>query len=321
MGLTSEQARYAATQPKITPVEEDQLISLLADGKRPAELAIQFGKAVGTIYNFQTRKKERIAELRRKRSVEFEDLFVVRKQARLDDLQNQRNTADRLIREHLASCFATNPVTGQREFVERLVDARKLKVYVDMLDKAVKMVMVETGQQVQMPEQYTRQVLGLNGNGGVDYGAIAQAVVQRKAEWEAEAPQREAAKREREARRADDKAERADHEALLKAVTARRLELQMRSAGLESQYANRYEAEKLWTAPATGRDRCWGWLLAASLQAPRTNPRRRRTRPGSAIDCDFTSMTARTPSAGTTSEVAKCARGRSRRPTRFRQPP
>jgi hypothetical protein len=49
--------------------------------------------------------------------------------------------------------------------------------------------------------------LGLNGNGGIDYPAIAQ----RKAEREAEAPEREAAKREREA----------ESNAFMKSITAR----------------------------------------------------------------------------------------------------
>jgi hypothetical protein len=194
MGLTSEQASAMAARPRISSVQEDQMVSLFAEGQSVKEVALRFPDfAQGTIANLRTRRKEQIAELRRKRSVQFEDLFIVRKQARLDDLQNQRNTADMLIREHLASCFATDPVTGQKGFVEQLVDARKLKVYVDMLDKALKLTMIETGQQVRLDDRWTERVLGLNGKNGIDYPAI----VQTQREWEADAPQR-AAKRARE---------------------------------------------------------------------------------------------------------------------------
>jgi hypothetical protein len=248
MTLDSAQAKVLAAQPRITPKERDRLVSLLAEGKKPAELAIQFGKAVGTIYNFQTRNKEEITERRRKQSVQFEDLFIVRKQARLDDYQDQRNTAAMLIRAHLASCWATDPVTGEKEFVERLVDARKLKVYADMMDKALRRTAEETGQLPQrvegLDERWTPKLLGLDGNNGVDYPAIVQAAVQRQAEWEARAPWREAEKQELERRRADEKAERADHDALMKALKAQVMESTLRSAGLVSQFAERYEAEQ-----------------------------------------------------------------------------
>ena len=62
MTLDSAQARLIAAQPRITPEERDQLISLLAEGKKPAELAVQFNKAAGTIANFQTRNKGDSAE-------------------------------------------------------------------------------------------------------------------------------------------------------------------------------------------------------------------------------------------------------------------
>jgi hypothetical protein len=58
MPLDSAQAKVIAAQPRIIPEERDRLVSLLAEGKKPAELAVQFGKAVGTIYNFQTRNKD-----------------------------------------------------------------------------------------------------------------------------------------------------------------------------------------------------------------------------------------------------------------------
>jgi hypothetical protein len=93
MTLTSAQSREMNAQPRITPAERDQLISLLVEGRKPAELAVQFNKAAGTIANFQTRNKGEINEQRRKRTVQFEDLFIVRKQARLDDYQDLRNIA------------------------------------------------------------------------------------------------------------------------------------------------------------------------------------------------------------------------------------
>jgi hypothetical protein len=74
----------------ITPEDHDRLIHLLAEGKKPAELAAQFGKAVGTIYNFQTRWKAEIADLRRSRTVQFDDIAGTRKQARLYDYWGQR---------------------------------------------------------------------------------------------------------------------------------------------------------------------------------------------------------------------------------------
>jgi hypothetical protein len=59
MGLTSEQAKVIAARPRINPVEEQQMISLFADGKKPAEVALQFPAfAPGTIANLQTRKRD-----------------------------------------------------------------------------------------------------------------------------------------------------------------------------------------------------------------------------------------------------------------------
>jgi hypothetical protein len=95
--------------------------------------------------------------------------------------------------------FRNRSLTGQKEFVEQLVDARKLKVYVDMLDKALKMAAVETGQLLQLDGRWAPAVLGVNGNGGLDYSTLVRQAAERKAEREVEAPRREAEKREREA--------------------------------------------------------------------------------------------------------------------------
>lgn len=198
MTLDSAQAKVIAAQPRITPEERDQLISLLAEGKKPAELAVRFNKAPGTIANFQTRNKGEINEQRRKRTVQFEDLFIVRKQARLDDYQDLRNIAMAQIRSLLGSCFVIDGQTGQPEFAADLVDHRKLKVYSDMVFKADKLAAEETGQLPQrvdgLDSRYTAPVLGL-GNGTIDYAKAAQ----RRRDWEAAAPEREAAARERDA--------------------------------------------------------------------------------------------------------------------------
>jgi hypothetical protein len=52
-------------------------------------------------------------------------------------------------------------------------------------------VMIETGQQLQMPKEYTRQALGLNGGEGIDHAKLAQ----RRREAAAEKQQREDADR------------------------------------------------------------------------------------------------------------------------------
>jgi len=114
MGLTSEQAKAMNAQPRITPEERDRLIHLLAEGKKPAELALQFGKAVGTIYNFQTRWKAEVDDLRRSRTVQFDDIAGTRKQARLDDYWSLRTAFMMLFRKHLESCYATNPEPVRR---------------------------------------------------------------------------------------------------------------------------------------------------------------------------------------------------------------
>jgi hypothetical protein len=199
MTLDSAQARLIAAQPRITPEERDQLISLLAEGRKPAELAVQFNKAAGTIANFQTRNKGEINEQRRKRTVQFEDLFIVRKQARLDDYQDLRNIAMAQIRALLPSCYVIDGHTGQPEFAADLVDHRKLKVYTDMVFKADKLAAEECGQLPQrvdgLDQQWTAKVLGVNGKGGVDYPGLTQAA----REWEAGAPARIAEQARKEA--------------------------------------------------------------------------------------------------------------------------
>ena len=84
-----------------------------------------------------------------------------------------------LFRAHLDSCYAANPVTGEREFVEQLVDARKLKVYSDMVVKANGSSMVGDGPAdcavaVCRQSSTSRRFSGADGAGGVDYGSLSR---------------------------------------------------------------------------------------------------------------------------------------------------
>jgi hypothetical protein len=45
-----------------TQAEIQERIDMLAAGESPAAVAVRFGRAVGTIYNFQTRYKDKIAD-------------------------------------------------------------------------------------------------------------------------------------------------------------------------------------------------------------------------------------------------------------------
>jgi hypothetical protein len=138
-------------------------------------------------------------DLRRARSVQFKDIPGVRKAARVNDFWELRTTAKMLIQKHLESCYAVDPVSGVLEFVEQLVDARKLKVYWDMVGKANKAIESEMGQQIApLPAvgavTESRRFAGADGAGGVDYGEL----VQKHQEWVAEEPVRERKKAVRE---------------------------------------------------------------------------------------------------------------------------
>jgi hypothetical protein len=83
---TSEQARELAHRPRITAAEEEQMISLFADGYSTADVASQFPTwSQGTIANRKTGWKSQIEDLRRARSVQFKDIPGVRKPARVND--------------------------------------------------------------------------------------------------------------------------------------------------------------------------------------------------------------------------------------------
>ncbi len=121
------------------------------------------------------------------------------KAARVNDFWELRTTAKMLIQKHLESCYAADPVSGVLEFVEQLVDYRKLKAYSDQLVKANKAIESEMGQQIApLPAvgavTESRRFAGADGAGGVDYGELAQ----KHAAWVAEEPVRERKKAIRE---------------------------------------------------------------------------------------------------------------------------
>src|SRR5215211_5152106 len=110
------------------------MISLFADGYSTADVASQFPTwSQGTIANRKTGWKSQIEDLRRARSVQFKDIPGGRKPARVNDYWELRTIYKFLIQKHLESCYAADPVTGVLEFVEQLVDFRKLKTYSDQV--------------------------------------------------------------------------------------------------------------------------------------------------------------------------------------------
>jgi hypothetical protein len=135
--------------------------------------------------------------------VQFEDLTIVGKQARLDDLQDLRNLAWEQLRLLLETGCVIDGRTGEVRQVP--VDPLLFKAAADTIIKVLRTVDETTGQLPQrvegLDERWTRPVLGLGGGGGIDYAALARLAAERKAEWEAAAPEREAAEREREAER------------------------------------------------------------------------------------------------------------------------
>ena len=49
-------------------------------------------------------------------------------------------------------------MTGEKEFIEQLVDAKKLKIYSDEIYKFNRLMAVETGQLMQLDERWTEHV-------------------------------------------------------------------------------------------------------------------------------------------------------------------
>ena len=194
--LSSDQARINGAQPRMTELDLERLLMAIATNDRTnAELAVEFRKAPSTIYNLKVKYRDRIDDIRRKMTVDFTDLFIVRKAARLDDIQELRNLAWDQLRALLATNTLIDGRTG--EVMAASVDAGQFKVFAELILKANRAVAEETGQLPQrvegLGEQWTAKVLGVNGKGGIDYPAITQA----DRRWEAGAPER-AAKRAQE---------------------------------------------------------------------------------------------------------------------------
>lgn len=89
-----------------------------------------------------------------------------------------------LIQKHLDSCYAADPVSGVLEFVEQLVDYRRLKAYSDQVVKANRMIESEMGQPIAPLPAFgdasaSRRHSGADDAGGVDYQVLAKG----HAEW------------------------------------------------------------------------------------------------------------------------------------------
>ena len=150
MTLTTERAVALNQRPRMTEAEVDQMIVMRANGMSAAEIAEQFPQyAAGTIFNKLSKRKAQVEDLRRANAVKFEDIPGVRKPSRVNDSWELRTAYRMLFRAHLDSCYASNPETGEQEFVEQLVDARKLKVYSDAILKANRAIAEELGQLPQ----------------------------------------------------------------------------------------------------------------------------------------------------------------------------
>jgi hypothetical protein len=173
---------------------ERLLMAIAANDRTNAELAAEFNRAPSTIYNIKVKHRDRIDDLRRKMSVQFEDLFMTRKQARLHDIQHLRDIAWGQLQALLASNCVIDGRTG--EVRAGPVDERKFKVFVELIIKANRNFAEECGQLPQrvegLDQRFTLPVLGL-GSGSIDYAAAAQ----RRREREATAPQRAAEEQER----------------------------------------------------------------------------------------------------------------------------
>jgi DNA-binding CsgD family transcriptional regulator len=90
--LSSDQARANGAQPRMSELELQRLLhACAANDKTNAELAAEFGKAPSTVYNIKVKYRDQIEDIRRKWTVQFEDLWMTRKQARLDDIQELRD--------------------------------------------------------------------------------------------------------------------------------------------------------------------------------------------------------------------------------------
>jgi hypothetical protein len=132
--LSSEQARFNGNQPRMSELELDSFLKDCAiGGFSKAELAKKYDKAPSTIANLKVKHRDRVEDLRRKWTVQFEDLHMTRKQSRLDDIQALRDLAWEQLRALLASNVVINGQTG--EVMAGPVDERKFKAYVELILK------------------------------------------------------------------------------------------------------------------------------------------------------------------------------------------
>jgi len=153
MSLTSEQARAMNGRPRISPDQKDRMISMWADGCSVAEVHEEFPEwSVQGLANRKSDLKDQIEDLRRARSVQLSEIPGARQAARVNDYWELRTIFRMLAHKHLESCYATNLESGEREFVEQLVDARKMKVYNDAIGKNNRAIAEETGQLRVVPE-------------------------------------------------------------------------------------------------------------------------------------------------------------------------
>jgi len=67
----------------MTAVEVEQAVNLFVEGKSAAEVALVVGRSHGSMSNLKSRKKDIILDRQRKAAVQFEDMTIVRKQARV----------------------------------------------------------------------------------------------------------------------------------------------------------------------------------------------------------------------------------------------
>ena len=175
MTLTTEQARELAQRPRMTEAEVEQMIMMRANGMSAAEIAEQFPQyAAGTIFNKLSKRKAQVEDLRRARTVQCRTFLAPVRRPASTTIGSCVRPRRWLIQKHLESCYAADPVSGVLEFVEQLVDARKLKVYWDMVGKANRAIMIETGQQPQPAPGLNEAMMRRNLVGSSDLHLVDQ---------------------------------------------------------------------------------------------------------------------------------------------------
>lgn len=172
MSLTPERAAEIRQRPRITPAEEERMVSMWAAGAPNSEVHAAFPEYhPGTIDNKKVKLRPRIIDRVRQEAVEMTDSPNRRKPARVADAQRQRDQAVWLMGEHIKSAFMVNPETGLKEFVESLIDYRKVRVYWEGLGRANQRIAEELGElmsrlqaQAQPDGKATYEIPGLDIN-------------------------------------------------------------------------------------------------------------------------------------------------------------